>query len=454
MSKLTREEKIEIFERRKMGETISSLTKAFNIRESNIKYLIALIKKHGYNILREDKNRVYSKDFKLQAINRILINHESINSVAIDIGLTSSGILDNWLSKFKENGYNVVEKKKGRKPKAMTKPKENNKELSEKEKIKKLEEENLYLKAENEYLKKLKALVQERELKEKKKLRVIAELRAKYPFKILLKIAGISKSVYYYYIDKKDIDEKNKDIIEKIKEIYYANKGRYGYRRVTLELKNQDININHKKVQRIMKKFNLQSIIRKKRKYSSYKGQIGKIADNHIKRNFEATAPNQKWFTDVTEFNLRGEKLYLSPILDAYGRYIVSYDISRSPNLEQINHMLNLAFKENESYENLIFHSDQGWQYQHSSYQKRLKEKKITQSMSRKGNSLDNGLMECFFGLLKSEMFYEQEEKYKTLEELKEAIKDYIYYYNNKRIKEKLKGLTPASYRSQSLLVS
>ncbi|ALF17501.1 IS3 family transposase [Fusobacterium animalis] len=301
MSKLTREEKIEIFERRKMGETISSLTKAFNIRESNIKYLIALIKKHGYNILREDKNRVYSKDFKLQAINRILINHESINSVAIDIGLTSSGILDNWLSKFKENGYNVVEKKKGRKPKSMTKLKKNDKE---------------------------------------------------------------------------------------------------------------------------------------------------------IKRNFEATAPNQKWFTDVTEFNLRGEKLYLSPILDAYGRYIVSYDISRSANLEQINHMLNLAFKENESYENLIFHSDQGWQYQHSSYQKRLKEKKITQSMSRKGNSLDNGLMECFFGLLKSEMFYEQEEKYKTLEELKEAIEDYIYYYNNKRIKEKLKGLTPASYRSQSLLVS
>jgi len=109
-----------------------------------------------------------------------------------------------------------------------------------------------------------------------------------------------------------------------------VNKGRYGYRRVTLELKNQGLNINHKKVQRLMKKLNLQSIIRKKRKYSSYKGRIGKIADNHIKRNFEATAPNQKWFTDVTEFNLRGEKLYLSPILDAYGRYIVSYDISKS----------------------------------------------------------------------------------------------------------------------------
>ena len=225
---------------------------------------------------------------------------------------------------------------------------------------------------------------------------------------MLLKIAGISKSVYYYYINKKDIDKKNKDIIEKLKEIYYVNKGRYGYRRVTLELKNQGLNINHKKVQRLMKKLNLQSIIRKKRKYSSYKGCVGKVVDNHIKINFEATAPNQKWFTDVTEFNLRGEKLYLSPILNAYGRYIVSYDISRSPNLEQINHMLNLAFKENENYENLIFHSNQGWQYQHYSYQEKLKEKKITQSMSRKGNSLDNGLMECFFGLLKLEMFYEQ----------------------------------------------
>ena len=169
MNKLTRKDKIEIYERRKKGETISSLTKSFDVQGANIRYLIALIKKHGYDILRNGKNRIYSKNFKLQTINRILINHESINSVAIDIGLASNGILHNWLSKFKENGYNVVEKKKGRKPKSMTKLKKNDKVLSEQEKIKQLEEENLYLKAENEYLKKLKALVQERELKEKKK---------------------------------------------------------------------------------------------------------------------------------------------------------------------------------------------------------------------------------------------------------------------------------------------
>ena len=169
MSKLTRKDKIEIYERRKKGETISSLANSFYVSKSTIEYLIALIRKHGYDILRNGKNRYYSKKFKLQTINRVLVNFESARSVAIDIGLISRGILDNWLSKFKENGYNVIEKKKGRKPKSMTKPKKNDKELSEKEKIKKLEEENLYLKAENEYLKKLRALVQEKELKEKKK---------------------------------------------------------------------------------------------------------------------------------------------------------------------------------------------------------------------------------------------------------------------------------------------
>ena len=150
-----------------------------------------------------------------------------------------------------------------------------------------------------------------------------------------------------------------------------------------------------------MNKFNLQSITRKRRKYSSYQGTIGKIADNRIKRNFEANKPNEKWFTDVTEFNLRGTKLYLSPILDAYGRYIVSYNVSLSPNSNQIIDMLDKVFKDNSNINNLIIHNDQGWQYQHSFYTKRLEEKNIIQSMSRKGNSLDNGLMERFFGILK-----------------------------------------------------
>ena len=278
----------------------------------------------------------------------------------------------------------------------------------------------------------------------------MSELRLKYSLKILLKISKLAKSVYYYTLTKENKDDKNKEIIEKIREIFINNKERYGYRRITLELRNQGYNVNHKKVYRIMVKLGLKPLKRNKRKYSSYKGTVGKIADNLIKRNFNSDKPNEKWYTDVTEFNLRGEKCYLSPILDGFNGEIISYNMSKSPNLNQINDMLNKAFDKNNNLEGLIFHSDQGWQYQHASYQQRLKNKGINQSMSRKGNSLDNGMMENFFGLLKTEMFYDQEDNYETLDELIKAIDDYIYYYNYDRIKEKLKGLSPVNYRLQS----
>ena len=192
-----------------------------------------------------------------------------------------------------------------------------------------------------------------------------------------------------------------------------------------------------------------QGRINNRRKSSSYKGAVSKIANNLIERDFNAEKKKKKWYTDVTEFNLRGEKIYLSPILDGFNGEIISYNTSKSPNLEQINDMLNKAFQ-GKNLEELILHSDQGWQYQHQSYQQRLKNKGIKQSMSRKGNSMDNGMMENFFGLLKTEMFYDQEDKYKNINELILAIDDYINYYNYDRIKVKLKGLSPVNYRLQS----
>ncbi|CAM2754649.1 IS3 family transposase [Erysipelothrix tonsillarum] len=137
--------------------------------------------------------------------------------------------------------------------------------------------------------------------------------------------------------------------MREIIEIYYDHKGRYGYRRITLELNNRGIRVNHKKVLRLMNKMGLHSIIRKKRKYSSYKGTVGTIIENRVQRNFEADKPNQKWFTDITEFNVQGKKIYLSPILDAYGRYIVSYNISTSPNLDQTRDMLHKPFSYNDT---------------------------------------------------------------------------------------------------------
>ena len=234
-----------------------------------------------------------------------------------------------------------------------------------------------------------------------------------------------------------------------IKQIYHQHKGRFGYRRITLTMRDKGIIINHKTVLRLMKSLGLKSIIRVK-KYKSYRGEQGKIAPNILKRNFKADQPNTKWATDVTEFNVSGNKLYLSPIIDVFNGEIISYNLSERPVFAQITDMLKKGLKKIKNTENIILHSDQGWQYQHQSYQQRLKNNGVIQSMSRKGNSMDNGLMENFFGLLKTEMFYEQEGKYKTIDELKQAIDEYINYYNYDRIKVKLKGLSPVNYRLQS----
>lgn len=193
-------------------------------------------------------------------------------------------------------------------------------------------------------------------------------------------------------------------------------------------------------------------------KYKSYKGQVGKTCDNILLdketgiRHFETTGVNQKWTTDISEFHISSGKLYLSPILDMHNREIVSYNISTRPNFEQITDMLSKAFNQYEDLSGLVFHSDQGWQYQMHHYQKVLNERGIIQSMSRKGNCLDNSLMENFFGVMKNEMFYGHEYEFESLEQLKEAMIKYIDYYNKERITVKLKGLSPIKYRQQSYL--
>lgn len=268
---------------------------------------------------------------------------------------------------------------------------------------------------------------------------------------LLLETAYLARSTYYYQLKQLDGHDKDKEIKGEIQEIYYEHKGNYGYRRITLELRNRGFVVNHKKVQRLMKILGLSAQIRRKRKYSSYQGEVGKKADNLIQRQFEASKPMEKCYTDVTEFAIPNitQKLYLSPVLDGFNSEIIAYNLSTSPNLEQVKAMLDQAFTE-EHYENTILHSDQGWQYQHQYYHQFLEDKGIQPSMSRKGNSPDNGMMESFFGILKSEMFYGYEKTFHSLEQLEQAIVDYIDYYNNKRIKVKLKGLSPVQYRTKS----
>ena len=271
------------------------------------------------------------------------------------------------------------------------------------------------------------------------------ELRHQYDLELLLNHTNMARSSFYYHQKQSKSLDKYQSIKKFIKLIYHKHKGRYGYRRITDELQNKGIIINHKTVLKLMKSLGLKSIIRIK-KYKSYKGELGKIAPNILERNFKATAPNQKWATDITEFNVSGKKLYLSPIIDLFNQEIISYELTERPVFNQVAMMLKKAFKKIPNNTNLTLHSDQGWQYQMKQYQHLLKEKGITQSMSRKGNCLDNAIIENFFGTLKSELFYIQ--KFANVEELKNEIKQYINYYNNERIKSNLNKMSPIQYRA------
>ena len=197
-----------------------------------------------------------------------------------------------------------------------------------------------------------------------------------------------------------------------------------------------------------MKELKIICKVRRKR-YRSYRGEVGRIAPNLLERNFEAERPNEKMVTDITEFKLFGQKLYLSLLLDLHSRDIVSYTISDRPVLSMVTSMLERAFQTIPKDADLIIHSDQGWQYQHKSYRKMLQEKGIRQSMSRKGNCLDNAVIENFFGILKSELLYLQ--KFNSMEHFKTELIAYLDYYNNHRGKQRFNGLPPAIHRRQAL---
>ena len=271
------------------------------------------------------------------------------------------------------------------------------------------------------------------------------ELRHKYDLALLLSCLKMPRSSFYYYVKQLGTHDKYLETKAKIQSLYYKHKGRLGYRRITLLLRSQGQIINHKTVLRLMRVLKLKSRIRVK-KYRSYKGEQGKIAANLLNRAFKAETPNQKWATDVTEFNVLGKKLYLSPVIDLYNQEIISYELSERPDLKSVMTMLEGALKKIPVRKPLLLHSDQGWQYQMKQYQRLLEQRGIIQSMSRKGNCLDNAVVENFFGTLKSELFYLK--KYDSVIQLKKEIKEYINYYNNDRIKLNLNGMSPVQYRA------
>lgn len=260
-------------------------------------------------------------------------------------------------------------------------------------------------------------------------------------------MAGVARSTWYYHRNTLSQPDKYAEIKHKIKEIYYQHKGCYGYRRITAALARQGECVNHKTVQRLMSEQSLKALIRMK-KYRSWKGICGKIAPNILQRDFQAQQPNEKWVTDVTEFSVGGEKLYLSPVIDLFNGEVISYTLSERPVMQMVTTMLEKALTKLNPGDAPVLHTDQGWQYQMKSWQARLKANGLRQSMSRRGNCLDNAVAESFFGTLKSECFYLQ--KFENVSELRRAVEEYIHYYNHERIRLKLNGLSPVEYRTQT----
>lgn len=274
------------------------------------------------------------------------------------------------------------------------------------------------------------------------------ELRQQYPLAGLLKLAGLARSTFYYQQKALLVADPHTGLKERIRALYAQHKGRYGYRRITTAIRHLGTMVNHKTVQRLMQEMGIKSLVRVK-KYRSYRGNVGRAAPNVLQRQFDAHGANQKWVTDVTEFNVVGEKLYLSPVMDLYNGEIIAFETSRRPVFELVGSMLKKALSKLGRDDKPVLHSDQGWQYRMPMYQQMLAQRQVVQSMSRKGNCLDNAAMESFFGTLKAEFFYLN--KFSSVAQLQEGLADYIHYYNHDRIKLKLKGLSPVQYRNQPL---
>jgi len=286
-----------------------------------------------------------------------------------------------------------------------------------------------------------------RKLMNKEKASLIDALRKRYPLNELLKMMGMPKSSYYYQKEAQARPDKYVTLRTDVKKVFTENQSCYGYRRVYAVIRNKGTIISEKVIRRIMKEEQLIVPFKRKRRYSSYKGEISPAVKNLVDRDFHANTPNTKWLTDLTEFHIPAGKVYLSPIIDCFDGLVVSWTIGTSPDAELVNTMLGDAICSLTDGEHPIIHSDRGCHYRWPGWVSRMENAGLTRSMSKKGCSPDNSACEGFFGRLKNEMFYYRSWKDVSVNQFIDKLDNYLRWYNEKRIKMSLGAMSPVDYR-------
>ncbi|UID72293.1 IS3 family transposase [Escherichia coli] len=423
---------------------IISTAKLFQLSHTSLSHWINLFLLHGPRALDCRHKRSYSPEDKLCVVLYALGHSESLPRVAARFNIPSHNTVKNWIKGYRKSGNEAFIRR--RKEKSMTRSDdthENEANMTPEE----MKNELRYLRAENAYLKAMQEHLLEKKRQESwRKTKVIQSLRYGHCQSDLLKAAGLARSTLYYQLSLQKAKDKYADVKQLIASIFHEHRGCYGYRRIHCELQKRGLKFSGKTVQKLMQQLGLKSPVRLK-KYRSYRGNMGLAAENILQRQFKAEAPCEKWVTDITEFRAGGQKLYLSPILDLFNGEIVAWETACRPTEELVKRMLNKGLESLAEGEKPLLHSDQGWHYRIKSYQSALADRGLVQSMSRKGNCLDNAVMENFFGHLKEEMYYRRD--YRNVEELENAVNEYITYWNQKRIKLSLGGLSPVEYRTE-----
>lgn len=284
-------------------------------------------------------------------------------------------------------------------------------------------------------------------LNNREKAVIVSALKDKYTLPLLLNELNLPRSSYFYQMSTMKQPEKYAALRVLIKEIFWEGRNCYGYRRIWQKLQNQGIIISEKTVRRLMKEEFLVVCFVSKRKYNSYQGEISPEVENVVARDFHCATPNKKWLTDITEFALPAGKVYLSPMLDCFDGFIFSWTVGTSPKAELVNRMLDVSISSLKNEERPVIPTDRGCHYRWPGWIDRMAKAGLTRSMSKKGCSPDNSACEGFFGRLKNEMFYGKSWDGVSIEDFVEQLNNYMKWYNEKRIKLSLGGMSPVEYR-------